>query len=255
MENVYRNLRRAIQKDGRDVLIQPCEGSSEAFAYLDLTVRKPFTVMQTREYFAEEIFSLCVRTGRWSIVPIRFRAKSIGIIGHTFRLQLEPAGEWRDRDGRLLDALIAYAGEEAGARNAAEARALGTEHWTMYVIGVCIHPPDREPMLFGDPAEYVYFPNDYHVPFTAERDGDDFEIVPNMVPMLGNLLDVERGLEAHTASLGTVPETSTIEAVEAVTTEADGDVDEEIAMLLAAADEAFSDPYPAESGKMEYVLV
>jgi len=245
MENTYRIIREAIQGDARDVMVQPCFGKAEAMCYLDLTVKKPFTVMRVREYFADQIVSLCVRTGEWSFVPIRFRARRIDPMAHTFRVHLELAEEWRKDDGRLLEALFSFAGEEAGKRDAEEARAVGSALWCMYVIGICIHDADRTAVLCGDGDRYVCFPNQEYVPYTVTvGDDDDCELVLNQVPMLESILEIQDGLEAHTTSLGEIPETSTIDAIASVTSEDSGSIDEDIDRLLAAADDAFSDPTP-----------
>lgn len=245
MENIYRMIRRAIQRDARDVMVQPCFGKTEAMCYLDLTVKKPFTVMQVREYFADQVISLCVRTGEWTFVPIRFRARRIDPMAHTFRVHLELAEEWRKDDGRLLEALFSFAGEEAGKRSVEEARAVGSALWCMYVIGVCIHDADRTAVLFGDGDRYAYFSNQEYVQYTCSVSEGECELVPNMVPMLESILDIQDGLQEHTESLGEVPETSTIDAIASATDGDLGSIDEDIDRLLASADDAFSDPSPA----------
>lgn len=239
MQDVYRSLRRAIQKDARDITIQPCKDLHAVTAYLDLHLKKPFTDMHVREYLVDQIVSLCVRTGSWSISSIRFSIRRISITGRSkYRLHLSLASQWRDEDAHRLDELFIHLGERVGKKTRTSARTAGSSLWCLYVIGACLHEEGQTPRLFGVPGEFVYFFNENFVPYTGKNIDDEFELVPTMVSLLESGDEIRDKVEAHNNSLGELVELS---AFTAITAEEDGDTESEIEKLLAAADDAFSE--------------
>lgn len=241
MENIFRTIRRAIQKDTQLIHIEQGLRSHEVVAYVNLRVKKPFSVMNLRDYFAEQIISLCVKTGAWSISSLRFRVTQIEITGRSYQLHLVLAEKWKIEDAHRLEELIKNLDADMQINETATEQNQESQRWCDYVVGVCIHDDHAVPKLFGDPDHFTYFYNVNFVPYMGEINDDEFELLPTSATLTASDDEVSANFEKHNAQLGEVPELSTIASIMSATSETDGDLDYDIDKLILSADDAFSE--------------